>query len=790
MPPCKPAAFLGTLPPFPTYSKIAMELPRPVNYKRPAPYLTAEILECPRQHLDLAAAQLSPHYDFTFLDQEPEPFGSSSGLQTCDENQPVSVPVKRRKLDNQTPMPEGLGSSSHQEAKPGKPSPSVQHSDSQAPFLSYWSDAGSSSSCAMTFPFAKHISSLGPSLCVCAGFKQSDGYCPLSQATPAVYDANDHQPYGHEKHQYMHMPSQPEPQGLSLIGSGQFNTNTSEPETQPMSMTGYLDQECMQLASPPDRAKDSLFSPHRLPLGHFTDEYIPHDIGSSNIPYSPTYETTGRQDHTNAVAGLSEAFGRPAVSLQGMGDGSVSAPFDMLSSAGGNLGEQGTVNGWSDVCDAHTSSTFNVLLPDQRGGKRGPFKDPKLREQTAQTRRTGSCIRCRMQRIRCESDPEDPGGICLTCTHLASTKAGRFPCLRYKITDMKLYKPGQVPGYEWTRRWDHSITESIQNWASSEEKTIEVSTGYSTKFIELKVRRFVPQDGDKLARTWDHNGMKKSVEIPPYALVSFELTKSTYTAHIEDIMTDTILHVLKSSGDLLERTYFEAVRLMRHPSTPPDSVKLLNRTLTLWVSIRLSTTSGFLVGSETLGMPESILDETSPDAGSIPMPPVLGAQLDLVLIHHIQTKLRREMLETLQRLVLKNIKATWLVIYLVTFILLHNTSLITAHDAGYARKHGMKRRFAREDKVREYHLGANILLAHFHYCNKGVYPFSDECKDKDLQSLADLGEDELKFVRETKAYHKTNRGRWQQVRNGGAFEDDFFFVSQLFDEKWKPQSTI
>lgn len=35
-----------------------------------------------------------------------------------------------------------------------------------------------------------------------------------------------------------------------------------------------------------------------------------------------------------------------------------------------------------------------------RGGKRGPFKDPELRKQTAQTRKRGSCIRCRMQRIR------------------------------------------------------------------------------------------------------------------------------------------------------------------------------------------------------------------------------------------------------------------------------------------------------------------------------------------------------------------------------------------------------
>lgn len=45
-------------------------------------------------------------------------------------------------------------------------------------------------------------------------------------------------------------------------------------------------------------------------------------------------------------------------------------------------------------------AAFDVLVPNQRGGKRGPFKDLTLREQTAQTRKIGSCIRCRMQRIR------------------------------------------------------------------------------------------------------------------------------------------------------------------------------------------------------------------------------------------------------------------------------------------------------------------------------------------------------------------------------------------------------
>lgn len=48
--------------------------------------------------------------------------------------------------------------------------------------------------------------------------------------------------------------------------------------------------------------------------------------------------------------------------------------------------------------------------------------------------------------------------------------------------------------------------------------------------------------------------------------------------------------------------------------------------------------------------------------------------------------------------------------------------------------------------------GANILLAYFHYCNKGLYPFSKNCKESDLQNLAELDESSLEFVRWTRRY--------------------------------------
>lgn len=116
---------------------------------------------------------------------------------------------------------------------------------------------------------------------------------------------------------------------------------------------------------------------------------------------------------------------------------------------------------------------------------------------------------------------------------------------------------------------------------------------------------------------------------------------------------------------------------------------LLNMVLQLWIAIRITTRSIRICGEETLGMPRNILDETSPLRGEIPIPPVMGAQIELIL-RSIQIPLRKKVLNQLQTLILEKKPHTWFTIYLCSFILLHNCAMMTKHDAGYARKHGLQ----------------------------------------------------------------------------------------------------
>ncbi|KAM5525211.1 hypothetical protein FOXYSP1_01254, partial [Fusarium oxysporum f. sp. phaseoli] len=695
---------------------------------------------------------------------------------------------KRRRLEPSVPMtPEQGPASSHGPLIKLPLSGPYSQRDEHYGASSSWDDCGQNSMPSSTSPLARRMADLTLFFCPCCGWdpRHQDGYQQLPSSAPAV--SGPDAPYMAEKQPSMTMPSS-EPYDNTTLSSGQQpDYSFQQPNLNVAPLVNFpLISDQTPLAEPVMSGPGPTHQPDLSARDFYVAQAFKEEPQLENQVMMPSQQLVTKALPQVGYSSDPNLIDTNTITHQSLAPPDSVSQYGMLINT--QLGEDTVQNGWSLM---DQQANFEIVLPNQRGGKRGPFKDPNLREQTAQTRKIGSCIRCRMQRIRCENNPEEEGGACLTCKKVSNSRAGRFPCLRYKITDIRLFKPGQVPGYEWTRRWTNNISDPIQSWATTEEpRTIYLSEGLSNKFVKVKVQRFIPQAGDKLERTWDYKGVKKSVKIPPYAMVNLEEAKKEYLDHIENSMQDAFTKLLGPPEGLLFRTYLRAWKIFKDPSTTPECVELIHHTLLLWMSIRLTTRSSFIVGEETLGMKQNILDETNPNHGKIPLPPVLGAQMDLILIHHIQTKLRRELLDKLQKMMSKNKQSTWLVTYLVIFILLHNTALITAHDAGYAKKHGMKRRFAREEKVKEYHLGANILLAHFHYCNKGIYPFSEDCKDQDLRTLAGLDEEKIKFVHHTSNLARRYALQWEEIRNKAVYEHDYFFVSQLFETNWQPRTTI
>ncbi|PSS03641.1 hypothetical protein BD289DRAFT_449413 [Coniella lustricola] len=388
--------------------------------------------------------------------------------------------------------------------------------------------------------------------------------------------------------------------------------------------------------------------------------------------------------------------------------------------------------------------------------KRGPFKDPNKRVGTAQTRKIGSCIRCRMQRIRCEFDPEAPddeNAPCDGCKKIvANSKIHRLPCRRWKLVDVRLSKSGNL---EWTYRWkDSSSLPEISKWQDCADREVNLNDGF-TELIRVKVRQFRLMDGDqKTRKAFNYNtGKTDEIEMKPFALVDVADTKLQYERYLTESQDQIFKRLLGDREKLLWKTYRMAQKRRDAPGSQVTEQErdLLSMTLRLWVAVRLTTRS-----FEIAGDGKTALGQRPDSKGRILLHPVCGQQLDKVLLDHVLPKLRRETLDSLQTITQSKKPNTWLTTYLVSFILLHNVALITRHDKDRAEKHGGsadKKPLAiwhRADNVKQYHLGANIFLAYFHYCNKGVYPFSDDCKSSDLQTLAKLDQEGVDFVQWTR----------------------------------------
>jgi hypothetical protein len=56
--------------------------------------------------------------------------------------------------------------------------------------------------------------------------------------------------------------------------------------------------------------------------------------------------------------------------------------------------------------------------------------------------------------------------------------------------------------------------------------------------------------------------------------------------------------------------------------------------------------------------------------------------------------------------------------------------------------------------VAEYHMGANILLAYFHYCNKGLHPFALNSNSPEFATMAALNPKQVEFIEFTRTYVK------------------------------------
>ena len=100
----------------------------------------------------------------------------------------------------------------------------------------------------------------------------------------------------------------------------------------------------------------------------------------------------------------------------------------------------------------------------------------------------------------------------------------------------------------------------------------------------------------------------------------------------------------------------------------------------------ISKSFNILSGHEELGL-GPIADPNSPLHGRIPIPPMLDAQMDSILMGFMKSRQRRG-LSKLKALMMSHSKENWFMIFLTIIVLLSNLEFLFEHQMEQKRRYG------------------------------------------------------------------------------------------------------
>jgi hypothetical protein len=100
----------------------------------------------------------------------------------------------------------------------------------------------------------------------------------------------------------------------------------------------------------------------------------------------------------------------------------------------------------------------------------------------------------------------------------------------------------------------------IKTWESKQIKTISMTQDVAGTSYDLKVRRYIPVDGDALERKWKTNGREQSFKCAPYAIANMKEAGQTLGRFLDSTIEPSICFYIDETDKLLRNTYSMAYR--------------------------------------------------------------------------------------------------------------------------------------------------------------------------------------------------------------------------------------
>jgi hypothetical protein len=105
--------------------------------------------------------------------------------------------------------------------------------------------------------------------------------------------------------------------------------------------------------------------------------------------------------------------------------------------------------------------------------------------------------------------------------------------------------------------------QDIPNWSSSKLYTVQIRHGLSEDDCTLKVRWFIPRNGDRLHQTW-WDGMEHRKHLtPPFAIANMKEAATEIKRYLEVALETSVRSLLGTGDELVTETYQVALWHMK-----------------------------------------------------------------------------------------------------------------------------------------------------------------------------------------------------------------------------------
>lgn len=95
----------------------------------------------------------------------------------------------------------------------------------------------------------------------------------------------------------------------------------------------------------------------------------------------------------------------------------------------------------------------------------------------------------------------------------------------------------------------------IVEWASDEIFTVTMTQVFANAPWQLKMRKFIPAQGDRLYKKWQDGGVAKIFHVAPYAIANMSEAVHAYRVSIEKNVALSIPTAVGCDDELLWGTY-------------------------------------------------------------------------------------------------------------------------------------------------------------------------------------------------------------------------------------------